>query len=146
MSDQTAFDTLVAVPCEDEVIVSSPDELVFGVPGENSLIEILDDFNTIVIEDENSMQALRRFTAGNRRRYIVDYSSWLREGTSVDGFTAVSSSLTAAVTNAQPLPDQTCQFIVDGGVLGEEFTVTLTMTTSYGEIKLDDVPFLVVAP
>lgn len=91
------------------------------------------------------MLAQRTHTEGNVRRFIVDYREWMNPGTTVSAFTAVSSSLTATVTGAAIQDDQTCVFFVNAGELGEEFTVTLTLTTSYGEIKIDVVPFLVVA-
>jgi len=61
-------------------------------------------------------------------------------------FTAVASAgAVATVDGAAIQGDDTGVFFVNGGELAEQFTVELTLTTYYGEIKIDDVPFLVVA-
>lgn len=91
-------------------------------------------------------QPTRKFTEGNRRRFIVDYSEYLKAGASVSTFAAVSSSDTATVDDVSINNDGQGVFFLNDGEVGEEFTVTLTMTSSYGEIKIDDLPFLVVAP
>lgn len=90
----------------------------------------------------------REHTAGNKRRFVVDYREWMNPGATVSAFTAVlsPSTVTATVTGAAIQDDQTCVFFVNGGAEGEEFEVDLTLTTSYGEIKIDVVPFVVIAP
>lgn len=87
----------------------------------------------------------KKHTAGNRRRFVVDYLQWMNEGTTMFSFTATSSSLTATVDGAAIQGDDTGVFFVNDGVADETFDVSLTMTTSYGEIKHDTVPFIVVA-
>lgn len=92
------------------------------------------------------MQPTRKHTEGNRRRFIVDYRRWLKAGAYVTEFEAVSSSVTATVTDVSINGDGQGVFFIEGGELDEEFTVTLTMTSSYTEIKIDALPFVVVAP
>lgn len=87
----------------------------------------------------------KRHTAGNRRRFTVDYLAWMNEGTTMAAFTATSSSDTATVDGAAIQGDDTGVFFVNDGVAGETFNVYLTMTTSYGEIRHDTVPFTVNA-
>lgn len=91
-------------------------------------------------------QPLRKFTEGNRRRYIVDYSQYLRQGATVSSFAAVSSSDTATIDDVSVNGDGQGVFFIEGGELDEEFTVTITMVSSYTEIKIDDLPFVVIAP
>ncbi len=93
-------------------------------------------------------QTQRRHTAGNRRRFMVDYTDYLRAGATLDTFAAVlSGDVTATVTDVSILPNTSIGvFFVNDGEEGEEFTVELTATTSYDETKIDEVPFLVVAP
>lgn len=88
----------------------------------------------------------RKHTAGNRRRFIVDYRQWMNRGTTMEEFAAVSSSDDITVSGVTIQGDDTGVFLIDGGAAGDEFEITLTLTTSYGEVKIDTVPFLVVAP
>lgn len=88
----------------------------------------------------------RKVTAGNIRRFFVDYSQWLNSGVIKDDFAAVSSSVTATVTGVDMLPSGLCVFFIEATESGEEFTITLTLTTNVGEVKVDVVPFLVVDP
>lgn len=92
------------------------------------------------------MIAQRRLTQGNRRRFIVDYRDWMNRGTTMSAFTAVASSAAITISGVAIQGDDTGVFLVEGGVAGDTFTVTVTLTTSYNEVKKDTVPFLVVAP
>ena len=92
-------------------------------------------------------QPTYKHTVGNTRRFVVDYRDWMNRGTTMTAFTAVvSAGAVATVSGAAIQGDDTGVFFVAGGLLDEEFTVTLTLTTSYGEIKIDEVPFVVVSP
>lgn len=89
----------------------------------------------------------RTHTEGNRRRYLVDYRTWMNRGTTLAEFTAVVSAGAVATVDGVTINSEGYGvFFVNGGEEGEEFTVTLTATTSSNEIKIDAVPFVVVAP
>lgn len=89
----------------------------------------------------------RKHTVGNRRRFICDYRRWMNAGTTMAAFTAViSAGAVATVDTVSIQGDDTGVFFVNGGVAAEQFTVTITLTTSYGEIKIDVIPFVVVDP
>lgn len=85
----------------------------------------------------------KRHTAGARLRYTVDYSDWLETGERLTGVAVVSSSATAIVEAISNQPTQ-IRFYLDGGIVGEEMLVSLTVTDSIGQIKLDAAQFLVV--
>lgn len=96
--------------------------------------------------------AKRFHTAGNRRRWRVDYSDWLEPGV-----TATSAAVTLTDTTAAPLVGATVDtvsvdaeghvvFWTNGGVVNEVFTINVTMTDSIGEVKKDTVAFSVVSP
>ncbi len=89
--------------------------------------------------------ARRSHTVGNRRRYTVNYCSWLNEGDTVASGTAVSSSLTATVDGVAT-GNNKLVFFVNAGVLNETFTVSVQVTTSRGEVKNDTIEFAVLAP
>lgn len=92
------------------------------------------------------MLTQRRHTAGNTRRFVADYRDWMNRGTTMASFTAVSDSAAITVSGVAVQGDDTGIFLISGGTVGLTFNITLTLTTSYGEIKKDTVPFLVVAP
>lgn len=92
------------------------------------------------------MIAQRRHTQGNTRRFIVDYRAWMNRGTTMAVFAAVVDNAHITISGVAIQGDDTGVFLVSGGTAGDTFTVTVTLTTSYGEIKKDSIPFLVVAP
>ena len=85
----------------------------------------------------------KKHTAGGRTRYAVDYADWLETGARLTGVAVVSSSATAAVDGVSNQPTQVW-FYLDGGLVGEEMLVSLAMTDSLGQFKLDAAQFLVV--
>lgn len=92
------------------------------------------------------MLAQREHTAGNIRRFVADYRDWMNRGTTMATFAVVASDPAITVSGVAIQGDDTGAFLLAGGTAGATFTVTLTMTTSYGERKIDTVPFLVIAP
>lgn len=99
-----------------------------------------------------SVIASRFHTAGNRRRWRIDYSGWLDEGV-----TATSAAVTLTDTTLAPFTGATIDtvsvnpsgqvvFWTNGGVVNELFTANVAMTDSIGEVKKDTVSFTVVAP
>lgn len=93
-----------------------------------------------------SLLATKTHTVGNARRWYVDYSKWLPEGTWVASATVVSSSTSCTINNVALVENKKVVFFTNGGTLGETMTATITMTTSYSAIKIDTMQFLVVAP
>ena len=89
--------------------------------------------------------AKRPHTVGNRRRYRINYSEWLDEGVTVDTATVVSSSATATIDDVS-VEGAKVVFFVNGGLLNETFTATVTMTDSKTGVKIDHLEFFVVAP
>lgn len=92
------------------------------------------------------MLAQRRHTKGNIRRFIVDYRKWMNRGTTMASFAVEADDAAITISGVAIQGDDTGVFLLSGGTAGDTFNVTLTLTTSYGEIKVDTVPFLVVAP
>lgn len=90
-------------------------------------------------------------TAGNTRRFQIDYSNWLEEGESLSSGTVVKPpgvalpditlSPAASVLNSTHL-----LFTMAGGSANEAFTLNVQITNSRGEVKNDTVGFTVVAP
>ena len=88
--------------------------------------------------------AKRPHTVGNRRRYRINYSEWLDEGVTVDTATVVSSSATATIDTVS-VAGNSVVFFVNGGVLNEEFTASISMVDSKTGIKNDTMDFFVIA-
>lgn len=90
--------------------------------------------------------------AGNRTRYITDYSDWLGEGESlVSGTAVLDPAFTATVTDivisgVVVTPSGHLVFLLAGGSVSEVFTLDVQITNSRGEIKNDTCEFFVVAP
>jgi hypothetical protein len=85
---------------------------------------------------------------GNTRRWEVDYCRWVENTGSITNFTVTSSSTSMTIGTGSLAPSIlgfVCVFYTVGGNLGEAPTVTLTMTDSFGNVKIDTVGFTVVA-
>jgi hypothetical protein len=87
----------------------------------------------------------KKHVSGARTRYTVDYSDWLETGARITTAAVSSSSATALVDTVSNQPTQV-YFFLNGGVVGEEPTVSFTVSDSLGQIKLDTAEFLVIAP
>jgi hypothetical protein len=84
-------------------------------------------------------------TAGDSRRWIIDYSRWLDNTATIVSVTTHSSSTTCMV-DAGEVKGKEVVFHLTGGTVGETCTVSLTMTDSFDNIKQDTIKFTVVAP
>jgi hypothetical protein len=94
-----------------------------------------------------ALLATKTHTVGNRARWTVDYSDWLQDGAVLFTAAIVSSSITATVDTTSFNPTKTeVMFFVNGGLLNEVFTVTLTVSDTLSQIRVDTVTFTVVAP
>jgi hypothetical protein len=89
--------------------------------------------------------ASRTHTAGDSRRWIIDYSRWL-DNTATIVTVDISSSSATCTANSGEVKGKEVIFHLTGGTVGETCTVTLTMTDSFANIKKDTIKFTVVAP
>ena len=88
----------------------------------------------------------RAHTVANIRRYIIDYSDWLEDGTYVSSAAVTSSDTAIATITDMAIAENRVIFFVNGGVLNETFTVSVAMTDSLGQVKNDTLEFFCVAP
>jgi hypothetical protein len=84
-------------------------------------------------------------TAGDTKRWRIDYSRWLGNTVDIASATITSSSLTCTVNDNVVLGDEVV-FFLTGGVQGEHVTLSVAMTDTDGNIKHDTIIFSVVAP
>lgn len=87
----------------------------------------------------------RQHTEGDTRRWTVKYHRWLDNTATIITADVVSLSPTCTVSQIKVL-GQDVVFLLVGGELGETFTVTITITNSFGNIKTDTISFHVVSP
>lgn len=83
----------------------------------------------------------------DRKRYAVDYSDWLDTGETV---TAVAFGVSPSATGGLAVDassiastGKSVVFFASAGVSGTTYTVTITITTSGGQIKEDEILFSV---
>lgn len=84
-------------------------------------------------------------TAGDTRRWVINYDRWLDNTAEIDTVTVTSSSITCTVNQSKVLGREV-EFFVNGGVAGEQLTVTIVMTDTFNNIKTDTLAFTVIAP
>lgn len=80
-----------------------------------------------------------------RKRYVVDYTDWLDTG---ETLTLASLAVSPATTpplvvdaSAIGTDNKTVVYFVNGGLDGRTYTITLTATTSVGQVKEDEITF-----
>lgn len=89
----------------------------------------------------------QNITAGDIRRYQVDYCQFLQQGETLSSSTLTDTGPTSTVQGA--FFDATgtqLYFFVTAGILGEIFVVNLQVKTTFGETVNDTISFTVVAP
>lgn len=92
---------------------------------------------------------LARFTKqpSERKRYAVAYSEWLDTGETISSvaFSVTPTTSPALVVDASSLSDgnKTVVLFVNGGTNSTTYTVTITITTSGGQTKEDEIVFSV---
>jgi hypothetical protein len=84
-------------------------------------------------------------TAGDTKRWRIDYSRWLDNTIDIESADVTSSSTTCTVENSSVLGDEVI-FFLTGGDQGEALTVSVAMTDTAGNVKHDTIAFTVVAP
>jgi hypothetical protein len=87
----------------------------------------------------------KQHTAGDTKRWRIDYSRWLGNAVDIASATLTSSSATCTVDDSVVLGDEVV-FFLSGGVQGENVTVSVAMTDTDGNLKNDTIAFTVVAP
>jgi hypothetical protein len=84
-------------------------------------------------------------TAGDSRRWIIDYSRWL-DNTATIKIISLGSSSTTCMVDTGEIKGKEVIFYLTGGTIGETCTVSLTMTDSFDNIRHDTLKFTVIAP
>ena len=87
----------------------------------------------------------KQHTAGNTKRWTVNYDRWLDNSAEIERIDVQSSSATCTVSQPQTLGRQVA-FFLNGREVGETVTVTFTMRDGVGNIKNDTINFVCVAP
>lgn len=87
----------------------------------------------------------KKHTVGDVRKWIIDYSHWLDNAAEILSATVTSSSTTCTI-GTHTVVGREVIFFLEGGVLNEILTVTITMTDTFGNVKNDTLSFTVVAP
>jgi hypothetical protein len=94
----------------------------------------------------------RALTAGNKKRFVIDYSDWLDDGVTLTTATVVMDpAFTATVTDVTITGvlvqlGHLLVFFVQGGSVNETFTLDVQIVDSRTEIKNDTIKIAVVAP
>jgi hypothetical protein len=95
---------------------------------------------------------LGKFTKvpADNKRYTIDYNEWLDTGETLSTVTFGVTPVTASPLTAGNLSlidaNKGAQFYVAAGLDGENYTVTVTITTSVSQTKQDTILFVVRAP
>lgn len=86
-------------------------------------------------------------TSVERKRYALDYSDWLDTGETVSSvtFTVTPTDTTPLVVDANSISSAgtVVAFFVNYGTTGTTYTVDIQITTSGGQIKEDQVLFVI---
>lgn len=88
-----------------------------------------------------------RKSPGDRKRYEVNYEDWLNSGETLTGVTMEGNVPEDEFYVDGYLIDENQKeviFYVSGGDQGETYTVGISVTTSFGQIKEDTIEFVVV--
>jgi len=85
-------------------------------------------------------------TAGDTKRWRIDYSKWLENPANIVSATVTSSSTSCTITPPAIVLGKEVIFFLTGGTVGETLTVSIVMTDSDTNVKRDTIKFTVVAP
>ena len=129
-------DDLVIVPSEDRVMPIREESSIITVPPEWRSIRVLD---TMLI-------ASKSHTAGDTRRWTVQYGRWLDNAAQIQAMVVSTDSIDCTVQPTPKILGTDVEFFLTGGTVGERVTVTLKMTDDRGNVKNDTIRFSVVAP
>lgn len=87
----------------------------------------------------------KRHTAGDTRRWEVDYSRFLGNAVELAQVEVASPSATCMIGDVET-QGAVASFFLTGGVSGETLTVALQMSDTEGNIRNDTLAFTVIAP
>jgi hypothetical protein len=87
--------------------------------------------------------ASKSHTAGDTKRWRIDYSRWLENTVNIESAEITSSSATCTVEDVSVLGDEVIFFLA-GGTQGESLSVAVVMTDTAGNVKNDTIAFTVV--
>jgi hypothetical protein len=85
-------------------------------------------------------------TVGNTIQYFVDYWQAIKDGYAISSATVTSSSADTTITSVTVLEGHVVSFYLSGGVLNEQFTVTIQVTDTNSEVSNDTILFQIIAP
>lgn len=89
----------------------------------------------------------RTFTAGDKRKYTVDYSVFLAAGVTIASATVTTPDGSVTISGIDYATNpQKLAFFVAGGTLHQPFTVTVSVTDSTSQIVQDVIDYNVVGP
>jgi hypothetical protein len=126
---------IITVPAEDRVLLIRDESFIITVPAEWRRIGVR----------ETMLIASKQHTAGDTRKWIIDYDRWLDNAASIVSAQVTSSSLTCTIDSSE-VKGKEVIFLLTGGNLEENLTVTLKVTDNFQNVKTDSIRFTVIAP
>jgi hypothetical protein len=132
--DFPSFPT-VTVPAEDRVLTIREESFIITVPPEWRKIKVL----------ETMLIASKQHTAGDTRKWIIDYERWLDNAAKIVSAEVTSSSTTCTIDSSE-VNGKEVVFMLTGGDPEEILTVTLKMTDNFDNIKTDTIKFTCIQP
>lgn len=87
-------------------------------------------------------------TTLERKRYVIDYNNWLDTGELISSraFTVTPTSPSSSLFingDANNVDNRSMYFFVNEGAVGVDYTLTIRITTSGGQVKEDTIIFSV---
>ena len=122
------------IPPEDRVIMIASGFYEIVIPAEQRIIYV-----------EGHMPFSQQHTAGNIIKWQINYERWLNKAASITNGSVTSSSATC-YPNGVTVQGNNIIFFLNGGVVNETFTLTVTMNDNIGNQKNDAINFTVVPP
>jgi hypothetical protein len=135
LGDVFVSDDVIIVPEEDRVLSIREESAIITVPPEWRSIRVLD---TMLV-------ASKSHTAGDTRRWTVQYGRWLDNTATIESVD-ISSDTPDCDASTPIILGTDVVFMLSGGTAGERVTLLMTMTDSLGNVKTDTLKFIVVAP
>ena len=92
----------------------------------------------------------RNLASGDTIRYEVDYSDFLARGAKLQsptGYFPTGTSFTSRLgTTTLDVTETRVYAFITGGVVGEQFTLTLQVQDTFNEVVNDTISFTIVSP
>ncbi len=128
-------DDTITVPLEDRMLSIREESFIIEVPPQWRKIRVM---KTMLI-------ASKQHTAGDTRKWIIDYDRWLDNAASIVTADVTSSSVTCTI-DSHEVKGKEIIFLLTGGNPDEILTVTLKMTDNFDNVKTDTIKFTCIAP